>query len=105
MRCSPVDFAALNAPVFLKLTGAASCSSAAGPVAAGKLDGLLGGGRGVTVVAPEIRPEIERPGVTLVRRAFEPTRDLDGAWWVVAAAPPEVNRQVLRGRGARGASS
>jgi uroporphyrin-III C-methyltransferase/precorrin-2 dehydrogenase/sirohydrochlorin ferrochelatase len=29
----------------------------------------------------------------LVRRPFRPD-DLDGAWWVVAAAPPDVNRQV-----------
>ena len=32
--------------------------------------------------------------MTVVRRRFEAS-DLDGAWWVVAAAPPEVNRQVL----------
>jgi len=31
--------------------------------------------------------------VTIVRRAFEDA-DLDEAWWVVAAAPPAVNRQV-----------
>jgi uroporphyrin-III C-methyltransferase/precorrin-2 dehydrogenase/sirohydrochlorin ferrochelatase len=48
----------------------------------------------VTVVAPEIRSELEQPGVVLERRRFEDT-DLDGAWYVVAAAPPEVNRQVL----------
>ena len=28
-----------------------------------------------------------------MRRAFEPS-DLDGAWFVVAAAPPDVNRRV-----------
>jgi uroporphyrin-III C-methyltransferase/precorrin-2 dehydrogenase/sirohydrochlorin ferrochelatase len=38
-------------------------------------------------------PELERPGVTLHRRRFE-ERDLDGAWWVVAAGPSGVNRQV-----------
>jgi uroporphyrin-III C-methyltransferase/precorrin-2 dehydrogenase/sirohydrochlorin ferrochelatase len=32
--------------------------------------------------------------VTVKRRAFEAT-DVDGVWWVVAAAPPDVNRQVL----------
>ena len=65
-----------------------------GPVAAGKIDGLLAAGAIVTVVAPAIRPEIERPGIALIKRRFE-SSDLDGAWWVVAAAPPEVNRQVL----------
>ena len=39
--------------------------------------------------------------VTIVRRPFEPA-DLDGAWYVVAAAPPEVNRAVARAAEARG---
>jgi uroporphyrin-III C-methyltransferase/precorrin-2 dehydrogenase/sirohydrochlorin ferrochelatase len=47
----------------------------------------------VTVIAPEIRPELVRQGVTLVGRGFE-DGDLDDAWYVVAAATPEVNRQV-----------
>ena len=64
-----------------------------GAVAAAKLDGLLAAGALVTVVAPEINASIERPGVTLLRRGFNPG-DLDGVWWVVAAAPPDVNRQV-----------
>jgi uroporphyrin-III C-methyltransferase/precorrin-2 dehydrogenase/sirohydrochlorin ferrochelatase len=55
---------------------------------------LIGEGAHVTVVAPEIRPELEQPGVLLERRRFEDA-DLDGAWYVVAAAPPEVNRGVL----------
>ena len=58
-----------------------------GPVAAAKLAGLLADGARVTVVAPEIRPELHKPGVTIAKRAFEPS-DLDGAWYVVAAAPP-----------------
>lgn len=70
----------------------------AGPVAASKLPALLAAGAVVTVVAPELRPEFEVAGdegaVTIVRREFEPG-DLDGAWWVVAAAPPAVNRAVL----------
>jgi uroporphyrin-III C-methyltransferase/precorrin-2 dehydrogenase/sirohydrochlorin ferrochelatase len=48
----------------------------------------------VTVVAPEIRPELEQPGVVLARRPFEDA-DLDDAWYVIAAAPPDVNRRVL----------
>jgi uroporphyrin-III C-methyltransferase / precorrin-2 dehydrogenase / sirohydrochlorin ferrochelatase len=40
-----------------------------------------------------VRREIERAGVEIVRREFRDA-DLDGAWWVVAAAPPAVNRQV-----------
>ena len=87
-------------PVFLKLDGRRVLLVGGGMVAAGKLDGLLAAGAKVTVVAPEIRPELERPGVVLHRRAFV-EGDLDAAWWVVAAAPPEVNRQVQAAADAR----
>ena len=81
-------------PAFLSLASRRVVVVGGGPVAASKLDALLTAGADVTVIAPEVRPEIEQRGVTVVRRSFEPS-DLDGAWWVVAAAPPEVNRQVL----------
>jgi len=80
-------------PLFLKLSGRRVLVVGAGPVAAGKLSALRAAGADVVVVAPQVRPEIEAAGVTIVRRAFEPS-DLDGAWFVVAAAPPEVNRAV-----------
>ena len=88
-------------PAFLKLSGRRVVLVGGGRVAAGKLVGLIAEGAHVTVVAPEIVPEIERrEGLTLLRRAFEPA-DLDGAWWVVAAAPAEVNREVLTAAEAR----
>jgi uroporphyrin-III C-methyltransferase/precorrin-2 dehydrogenase/sirohydrochlorin ferrochelatase len=87
-------------PVFLKLAGRRVLLVGGGTVAAGKLEGLLAAGAAVTVVAPEIRPEIARPGVELRRRGFE-ARDLEGAWWVVAAAPADVNRQVQAAAEAR----
>ena len=80
-------------PVFLKLAGRRVVVVGAGPVAAGKLEALIAAGADVTVVAPDIHPDIERQPVTIVRRPFEDA-DLDGAWYVVAAAAPEVNRQV-----------
>ncbi len=80
-------------PVFLKLCGRRVVIVGGGTVAAAKLEGLLAVGADVTVVAPEIRPELQKDGVTLVRRAFEDS-DLAEAWYVVAAAPPDVNRQV-----------
>jgi siroheme synthase-like protein len=80
-------------PVFLKLTGRPVLVVGGGPVAAAKLEGLLAEGALVTVVAPDIAGAMERPGVTLHRRGFE-EQDLDGVWWVVAAAPADVNRQV-----------
>ena len=87
-------------PAFLNLEGRRVVLVGGGPVAAGKLESLLSAGARVTVVAPDIHPEIERADVTLVRREFD-DRDLDGAWWVVAAAPPEVNRRVLAAAEAR----
>lgn len=80
-------------PVFLKLSGRSVLLVGGGVVAAAKLQGLVAEGARVTVVAPEIRGEIAQSGVRLERRAFE-ARDLDDVWYVVAAAPSEVNRQV-----------
>jgi uroporphyrin-III C-methyltransferase / precorrin-2 dehydrogenase / sirohydrochlorin ferrochelatase len=80
-------------PLFLKLTGRKVLLVGGGPVAAGKLPALLQSGAEVTVVAPEVRPEIAASPARVLRRAFEPG-DLDGAWLVVAAAPPSVNAAV-----------
>jgi uroporphyrin-III C-methyltransferase/precorrin-2 dehydrogenase/sirohydrochlorin ferrochelatase len=81
-------------PAFLRLRGRRAVLVGGGPVAQGKLESLIAAGAVVTVVAPEVLPGLERPGVTIERRPFA-AEDLDGAWWVIAAAPPEVNRQVL----------
>lgn len=80
-------------PVFLKLTDRRVVIVGAGSVAASKLTALTEAGADVRVVAPDIGPNIDRPGVSIHRRAFRPD-DLDGAWLVVAAATPEINRQV-----------
>lgn len=87
-------------PAFLKLAGRKVVLVGGGVVAEAKLGALLDAGAVVTVVAPEVRGGIERPGVTVHRRGFEPA-DLDGAWWVVAAAPAAVNREVLAAAEAR----
>jgi len=81
-------------PTFLRLNGRKVLLVGGGRVAASKLHGLLQEGARVTVVAPEIRSELDLPGVHLERRPFS-DHDLDGAWYVVAAAPAAVNRQVL----------
>ena len=80
-------------PVFLNLTDRRVLLVGGGRVASGKLGGLLGAGAIVTVVAPQVAAELVRPGVDILRRAFEP-RDVDGSWLVVAAATREVNRHV-----------
>jgi uroporphyrin-III C-methyltransferase/precorrin-2 dehydrogenase/sirohydrochlorin ferrochelatase len=87
-------------PAFLRLDGRKVVVVGGGPVAAGKLGALLAAGAEVVVVAPDIRTEMAQPGVTLVTRGFEDA-DLDGAWWVVAAAPPDVNRRVAEAAEAR----
>ena len=89
-------------PVFLKLAGLPVVVVGGGPVAAGKLAGLLEAGARVTVVAPEICDAIRaHPEVTRIERGFAAS-DLDGARWVVAAATPEVNREVAAAAAARG---
>lgn len=88
-------------PVFLRLAGRPVLLVGGGQVAAQKLPGLLEAGAQVTVVAPELRPEFRHTaGVALHARAFEPG-DLEGAWFVVAAATPEVNRAVAAAAAAR----
>lgn len=102
-------------PLFLNLAGRTVLLVGGGPVAAGKLRQLLATGADVRVVAPEVTDEVVRlvrddaqnpndqsaPGsVVLARRRFEPA-DLDQAWLVVAAATPEVNREVADEAGKR----
>ena len=87
-------------PAFLNLTGRRVLVVGAGRVAVGKIAGLLAAGAVVDVVAPDVLPEIERAGVIVHRREFEPS-DVDGAWYVIAAAPPDVNRRVLEAGEAR----
>ncbi|MFN0245841.1 MAG: bifunctional precorrin-2 dehydrogenase/sirohydrochlorin ferrochelatase, partial [Kofleriaceae bacterium] len=112
-------------PAFLKLDGLRVVVVGGGPVAAGKLDGLVAAGARVVVIAPYICDEIRARAdlVTFVAATHEPSRhhtldvprgrillvergflspDLDGARWVVAAAPPDVNQQVAAAATARG---
>jgi uroporphyrin-III C-methyltransferase/precorrin-2 dehydrogenase/sirohydrochlorin ferrochelatase len=88
-------------PVFLKLDGLPVVVVGGGNVAAGKLDGLLAAGARVTVIAPKVVDAIRERDVTIVDLEFEPAH-LDRARLVVAAATPEVNRQVAAAATARG---
>ena len=81
-------------PIFLHLRGRRVVLVGAGPVGASKLSQLLAAGADVRVVAPEVhRRCCRRSGGRSVGASFEPA-DLDDAWLVVAAATPDVNRQV-----------
>lgn len=103
-------------PVFLKLAGRRVLLVGGGSIAASKLRALVDAGADVTVVAPAICGAIAAsasrtlghsdartlgPSVTLVRRGFA-SADLDGIWFVVAAATPDVNREVAGAADARG---
>jgi uroporphyrin-III C-methyltransferase/precorrin-2 dehydrogenase/sirohydrochlorin ferrochelatase len=87
-------------PVFLRLAGRRVLVVGGGPVAAGRLPALLAAGADVTLVAPRVLSALETAPVRLERRAFAPA-DLDDVWIAVAAATPEVNRQVAAAAAAR----
>jgi siroheme synthase-like protein len=80
-------------PSFLKLKGRPVLLVGGGPVAVAKHAGLAAAGARITVVAPAIDPRLRQPGTMIVERGFQPA-DLDGAWFVVAAATAAVNQQV-----------
>jgi siroheme synthase-like protein len=87
-------------PVFLKLEGLPVVVVGGGSVAASKLDGLLAAGANVTVVAPHVVDSI-RNRATVIEAEFHPDH-ISGARWVVAAAPPDVNRAVAAAAAERG---
>jgi siroheme synthase-like protein len=82
-------------PTFLRLSGRAVLVVGGGPVAASKLAALAAAGAALSVVAPDVCAQIRDSGVPIVRREFVES-DLDGVWFVVAAATPEVNARVAR---------
>jgi uroporphyrin-III C-methyltransferase/precorrin-2 dehydrogenase/sirohydrochlorin ferrochelatase len=91
-------------PLFLNLTGRRVLLVGGGSVATAKLEQLLAAGAEVRVVAPDVSAGIvalaAQFGVPIDRRGFDHT-DLDGAWLVVAAAHPDVNRLVAEAAEAR----
>jgi uroporphyrin-III C-methyltransferase/precorrin-2 dehydrogenase/sirohydrochlorin ferrochelatase len=72
-------------PLFLKLAGRRVVLVGDGPVAAAKLEALVRAGADICAVTPS---------------TFQPAV-LDGAWLVVSAATPELNRQVADAAEAR----
>jgi len=88
-------------PVFLHLQGRPVLLVGGGNVAAAKIGGLSAAGARITVVAPAILDALRRPGVRIEQREFVP-EDLEGKWFVVAAATAQVNRAVARAAEIRG---
>lgn len=87
-------------PLFLRLERRRVLVVGGGAMAAQRVAQLAEAGAAVVVVAPEVRPEIPPLAAEVRRRPFR-GGDLQGAWLAVAAATPEVNREVARAAEAR----
>src|ERR1700690_3554196 len=85
----PPDMAPSRLPLFVSLHQRRVVVVGGGNVAAAKLPSLLSAGASVTLVAPKIVPQVAVASITIHRRPFR-ERDLDGTWFVVAAATPSV---------------
>ena len=86
-------------PMFVELSQKRCLVVGGGEVACRKARVLTDCGGLVTVVAPEIREELEKnPRVSLRKRPFEKS-DLEEDWFLVIAASddPSVNREVMEG--------
>jgi uroporphyrin-III C-methyltransferase/precorrin-2 dehydrogenase/sirohydrochlorin ferrochelatase len=87
-------------PLFVKLAGRDVVVVGGGAMGAQRVRQLADAGARVTLVAPEVREEAAARAAVVLRRPFRP-EDLDGAWLAVAAATPEVNREVAAAAEAR----
>lgn len=89
MASRPVYLAAL------RLEGRPVLVVGGGRVARHKVEGLLAAGASVTLVAPEVAPELRSLPIRIEQRPFSPG-DLDGQWLVITATGrPEVDRAVF----------
>lgn len=87
-------------PIYLNLRGRRCVVVGGGAVAEGKVRGLLAAGAEVSVVAPELSPELQRLAregcVTHLERGYLPG-DLAGAFLAISATDDRaVNEQVWR---------
>lgn len=82
-------------PLFLQLGGRRVLVVGGGAVALEKATALHRAGADVHVVSPSLAAGFADLGVSSAEREFEPS-DVEGAWLVIAAATPEVNRTVRR---------
>ena len=84
----------MHLPMFIDLTHKRILVAGGGAVAGRRIRVLFGFCRHITVVAPEISPEINSLGLDIYRREFKPS-DLDGKDIVLAATDDaQVNRQI-----------
>jgi len=93
-------------PIFVKLAGRKCVVVGGGPVAEGKIEGLLTSGAHVVVVAPEVTKKIARWSgehrLAWHARRFQPA-DLDGSFLVIVSTGVDaINESVFREADARG---
>jgi len=75
-------------PAMLRLEGRPVLVVGAGPVAARKVEALLESGAAVTVVAPDVHPDIDAlaaTGAIQLRRTEVASKHLHGVWLVISA--------------------
>lgn len=84
-------------PFFIDIADSDGLVVGGGTVALRKVEKLLPYAPRLTLIAPEIRPELEQiPGLTILRRAAQP-QDLEGRAFVIAAAGDRtVNAELSR---------
>lgn len=82
-------------PLFLRLEGRRVLVVGGGKVAFEKAEALRAAGARVRVVAPEVCSDLSRVADAVEMRPFA-EHDLEDAWLVIAAATPDVNREVKR---------
>jgi uroporphyrin-III C-methyltransferase/precorrin-2 dehydrogenase/sirohydrochlorin ferrochelatase len=83
-------------PLLLNLTGRRVVVVGGGVVATRRVRGLLEAGAQVTVVAPQVAPELSDLGADVIGRGFVDA-DVEGAWLVIACTDVEaVNAAVAR---------
>lgn len=87
-------------PLFTRLSGRKVVVIGAGAAAAAKVRMLHRTGARITVVAPVVPRALARLAARTVERDVR-AGDLDGAWLVVSAATPAINRRVWRAAQAR----
>jgi len=93
-------------PMFVKLAGRRCLVVGGGPVAEGKVEGLLASEATVVVIAPEVTEKIaawaRKQRLTRHAREFQPS-DLDGSFLVIATTGVDaVNKSVFGEADARG---
>ena len=89
-------------PMFVDLSDKRALVVGAGRIAARRVRTLAVFCGDITVVAPEIAPGLEGPGVTLHKRPFQPS-DLEGMDLVLAATDdPTLNADIAAACRARG---